>query len=62
MPSTKRKAPAATSAPGLFPSKVRIVCAGFVVGPLDPAVAERRLAEIKALGACMFDHAIEPLD
>jgi hypothetical protein len=36
-----------------------IVCPAHVVGPIhSQATAERRLAEIVKLGACMFDHAI----
>jgi hypothetical protein len=36
-----------------------VQCPAYSLGPFDQATAERRLAEVEALGACMFDHALE---
>jgi hypothetical protein len=36
-----------------------VQCPAYRFGPFDQATAERRMAEVEALGACMFDHAIE---
>ena len=43
-------------------AKVRrwfVQCPAYRLGPFDQAAAERRMAEVEALGACMFDHIIE---
>jgi hypothetical protein len=36
-----------------------VQCPAYRLGPLEQATAERRMAEVEALGACMFDHTIE---
>jgi hypothetical protein len=36
-----------------------VQCPAYRLGPFDHATAERRMAEVRALGACMFDHHIE---
>ena len=36
-----------------------VQCPAYRLGPFDKATAERRMAEIVRLGACMFNHYIE---